>query len=84
MERYEIWFILAIIFFLLSILAIYAAFWLKKNQVVRDPRWDNTYPCLACKQGEMIEIVQLTEHKCRYICTNCGAEEIVEFNKEMF
>lgn len=77
--RFEIWFICSVLFFIASIFAIFAAVWLKKNQTVRDTRWDNTYPCMICMQGEMIEVVQLTEHSCRYICTNCGAEDIVEF-----
>lgn len=82
--RFEIWFICSVLLFICSILAIFAAVWIAKHQNQRDPRWDNTYPCMVCKQGEMVGVDKLTESKLRYICTNCGAEEVIYLNKETF
>lgn len=82
--RFEIWLTCSILLFMASVAAILLAVWLAKNQHQRDPRWDNTYLCVICRQGEMVEIEQLTEYKSRYICTNCGAEEIVDYDKETF
>lgn len=73
---FEFLFICSVLLFLLSIFAIFAAVWLKKQQIVPDPPKLFLYPCMACG-GEMEEVAQLTETSFRYCCTTCGAEETV-------